>query len=127
MDIISVAASALIGTFISLSIKKEAPVFAACVSLATGILIFFYTAQGLELVTDTLMKMTEESGINSSYAAMVIRIAAISYICQLIGDICADAGEKAAADKVEMAGKIAIAVISSPIILSLMEAVVKYL
>ena len=61
MDIISVAASALIGTFLSLSIKKEAPVFAACVSLTTGILIFFYTAQGLELVTDTLMKMTEES------------------------------------------------------------------
>ena len=43
MDIISVAASALIGTFLSLSIKKEAPVFAACVSLATGIPVHLET------------------------------------------------------------------------------------
>jgi len=127
MDIIPVASAALIGAFISMSLKKEAPVFAACISLITGVLIFFYTAQGLETVAETLGRMTQESGINKTYASMVIRIAAISYICQFIGDICADAGEKAAADKVEMAGKVAIAIISSPIILSLMEAVVEYL
>ena len=127
MDIISVAAIALTGTFISLTLRKEAPVFASCVSLMTGVIIFFYTADGLEAVAKTLSRMADESGINKTYISMVIRIAAISYICQFAADICADAGEKAAADKVEMAGKVAVAVISAPVIFALMEAVTKYL
>ena len=127
MDIIPVASVALIGTFLSLSIKKEAPVFAACVSLISGLVIFFYVADGIEILAESIDRMTKESGINKTYMAMVMKIASVSYICGFISDICADAGEKAAADKVEMAGRVAIAVISAPVLMSLMEAVTKYL
>ena len=127
MDIIAIASIALTGTFLSLSLKIEVPVFAACISLISGVVIFFYVSDGIAMVAESLNRMTEESGINKNYMAMVMRIAAISYICGFVADICADAGEKAAADKVELAGRVAIAVISAPVMLSLMEAVTKYL
>jgi len=127
MDIVPVAAIGLVGAFLSITLKKEAPVFAACISLITGVIILFYVSEGLSMVADTIRYMTGESGVNKTYAAMVMKIAAVAYICQFAGDICADAGEKASADKIEMAGRVIIAVISAPIILSLMEAVMKYI
>lgn len=127
MDILSVAAIGLTGAFLSVSLKKEAPVFAACISLVTGIIIFFYVAEGLEEIIGTIGQMTKESGISPTYSAMVLKIAAVAYICRFAGDVCADAGEKAASDKIEMAGRVIIAVISAPVILTLMEAVIKYI
>ena len=120
MDILSVAAIGLTGAFLSVSLKKEAPVFAAGISLVTGIIIFFYVAGGLEEIIDTIGQMTKESGISPTYSAMVLKIAAVAYICRF-------AGEKAASDKIEMAGRVIIAVISAPVILTLMEAVIKYI
>jgi stage III sporulation protein AD len=56
-----------------------------------------------------------------------MKTAAIAYITQFVCDICSDAGEKAIAAKIDMAGKVIVAVISSPIILALMEAILKFI
>ncbi len=127
MDIMQVAAIGITAVFLSLAVKRDMPVFSSFIALSAGLVIFFYTIDGLGSVIEVLSKMAEESGISKTYMTLVMKISATAYITQFVCDICSDAGEKAVANKIDMAGKIIVAVISSPVILSLMEAILKFL
>ena len=127
MDIMQVAAIGITAVFLSLVVKRDMPVFSSFIELSAGLVIFFYTIDGLGSVIEVLSKMAEESGISKTYMTLVMKISATAYITQFVCDICSDAGEKAVANKIDMAGKIIVAVISSPVILSLMEAILKFL
>ena len=51
----------------------------------------------------------------------------IAYISRFGAELCKDAGESAVAAKIDLAGKVLIAVVSSPVILALMEMVQNFI
>ena len=67
--------------------------------------------------------IAEESGIDTAYVKIVIKIIGVAYICQFASDICKDAGESSIAGKIELGGKIVIITMSMPIIYGLLELV----
>jgi len=68
-----------------------------------------------------LSQMTENTGIKRGYFNIIIKIIGISYIARFAAELSKDAGEGAISTKIDLAGKILIAVSAIPIIMALIE------
>ncbi len=127
MEILQITALGIIGTLLSLGLKKNSPTISMMIGLVTGVLIFLFMADYLKKVVEMLVKMTQSAGINGEYMRIVLKIMGIAYIARFGGELCKDAGENSVADKIDMAGKILIAAVSAPIILAFMEMVQNFI
>ena len=121
MEILQIVAVGLIGTILSVALKKESGQFSLFIGLVTGIVIFFFLVDYLERVISILSQMTENTGINRGYFNIIIKIIGISYIAKFAAELSKDAGEGAISTKIDLAGKILIAVSAIPIIMALIE------
>ena len=123
MDIIKISAAGITAVFLSAAIKKDSPHFSLLVGLAAGILIIFIIAEPVKDVFYVLYELSRESGVNSAYLAIVIKVIGIAYISEFAVQLSNDAGESSIAGKIELAGKILIMAVSAPIIVSLTDIV----
>lgn len=123
MEIAQIVGIGLIGTILSVTLKKQTPEFSLLVSITTGIIIFILVCSRLGQVISILKQMADEAGVNTVYLGIVLKIIGISYIAQFGVQLCTDAGESSIASKIELAGKVLIMVVSIPIMLALLEMV----
>lgn len=123
MEILQVAIIGIIGTILSISLKKQSPQFSLFIGLITGILIFLFAAEYLKRVIEILSDLAGSAGINNGYMDIVLKIIGISYVARFGTEICKDAGEGAIASKVDLAGKVFILITGAPVILALMEMI----
>ena len=123
MEIAQIVGIGLIGTILSVILKKQSSEFSLMVSIVTGIIIFILICSRLGQVILILKKMADEAGVNTAYLGIVLKIIGISYIAQFGVQLCTDAGESSIASKIELAGKVLIMVVSIPIMLALLEMV----
>lgn len=123
MEIIQVVAAGIIGTVLSIAIKKQSPEISLLIGICTGVLIFIFVAGKLQTVLEVLKTMAERANISPKYMGIVLKVIGISYICEFGMQICKDAGESAIAGKIELAGKIIIMLVSAPVILAVVELI----
>ena len=123
MNILSVVGLGLTGALLGIIIRQYKPEFSIYVSLTVGIIILGALIGLISPVIDTITELTDAVNLNDIYGSVLLKALAICYITQLASDCCSDAGEKAIASKLEMAGKIAIVVISLPLFQSLVNVV----
>ena len=123
MDILKISAVGITAVFLSAAIKKDSPHFSLLLGLAAGIIIIFIIAEPIKDVFYVLYELSRESGVNSAYLAIVIKVIGIAYISEFAVQLSNDAGETSIAGKIELAGKILIMAVSAPIIVSLTDIV----
>ncbi|MCQ4727319.1 stage III sporulation protein AD [Anaerotignum faecicola] len=127
MEILQIVILGIVATLLSVSLKNSSPNFSLLIGLVTGILIFLFMAEYLKKVLDILINLTQSAGVNGAYIEVVLKIMGIAYISRFGAELCKDAGESAVAAKIDLAGKVLIAVVSSPVILALMEMVQNFI
>ncbi len=127
MEILQIVILGIVATLLSVSLKNSSPNFSLLIGLVTGILIFLFMAEYLKKVLDILINLTQSAGVNGTYIEVVLKIMGIAYISRFGAELCKDAGESAVAAKIDLAGKVLIAVVSSPVILALMEMVQNFI
>ena len=123
MNILTVVGMGLTGALLGIVIKQYKPEFSVYISLTVGIIILAMLMGLISPVLDTITQLTEAVNLNDIYGKVLLKSLAVCYITQLASDCCSDAGERAIASKIEMAGKIAIVVISLPLFQSLVNVV----
>ena len=67
------------------------------------------------------------TSVNGQFLGILLKITGIAFLTEFAVSVCKDSGETAIASKVDLGGKVIIIAISSPIISSLLETVVKVL
>lgn len=127
MEILQIVAVGITGTILSVALKKENPQFSILLGLATGIIIFLFLADYLARVFAVLSELTDSAGINSRYMNVVFKVVGISYISRFASELSKDAGENAIATKIDLAGKILIALAATPVMMALMEMVQNFM
>ena len=123
MNIIIIAAAALIAAILSLILKQYKPEYSLFISISAGVLIFLSVLAVIRPIMDFINSLTEQTGLSGVYAEVLIKSLAVCYITQLAADCCTDAGESAIASKLQIAGRIAILLIALPMFQSLTELV----
>lgn len=123
MDIVRVIGIGLITAVLTVLIKQHRPELAFALPVLGTAAIFMCVAPYLSAVIQMFEDIANQTGIESQYLKMVIKIIGVAYICQFSAELCKDAGESSMAGKIELAGKIMILTLSMPVIYKLLGIV----
>ena len=123
MNLIAIVGVGIIAALLSIILKQYKPEFGLYISLVSGIIILLVLIKELSPVLDTIEELIEAVSLDAVYGAALLKALAICYITQLASDTCRDSGETAIAAKIEMAGKLAIVLVSLPLFRGVVEIV----
>ena len=110
MDIIKIIGIAFIAVIIIVILKQYRPEFAIYASIITGVLILTIASGTLSGIIDMINSISSKTSINSDFLMILLKITGIAILTEFAVSICKDAGESAIASKVDVGGKILIAI-----------------
>lgn len=123
MNIYGLFALCIAAAALCVLLRQYRPEFAVGAGIAAGIcatlLLLGYAAPAVE----RMQQLTESVGESAEYIAVPIKALGICYVGQFAGDVCRDAGQASLAGKVELATRLAVLVLSMPLIDRLIEIV----
>jgi stage III sporulation protein AD len=125
MEIVQVVIIGLIAAIIVVLLQKEKPEIAVQVSLAVGVVIFLFMLSKLTVVIEALQLIATRLEIEVIYLNTVLKIIGIAYLASFGAEICKDAGQSSIASKIEFGGKILIITLAIPILMAVMDMVIK--
>ncbi len=127
MDILQIVALGIISTSLIIILKSLRPEFTIYISILTGILIFYLLIPKFVQVINLLQDLSNRADLNIEYFSTLLKIIGVAYIVEFGSQLCRDAGENSIALKIEMAGKLSILVLALPIVLGLVDLILKVL
>lgn len=125
MDIIKVVGFAFIALAIVLIFRGRRDDIAVQVSIVTGILIFLFMVSKLTSVMQFLQQLSIKANIDFVYVNTIFKVLGIAYLASFCSEVCKDAGEGSIATKVEFAGKVCILFLAIPIIMAVLQSILK--
>ena len=123
MEIVQIAALAIISVCLILAVKNQKPEITMLLSIASGITILTMCIPKIEEIINGVDEITRMSGINADSIALLLKVVGIVYITEFAYSACKDAGEEAIAAKVQIAGKIIILGIAMPLMLDILKII----
>ncbi len=127
MEILQIVGIGIVSTVLIVILKSTKPEFAIYISLVTGLVIFSMIIGKLGYVIETLNTLSRRANIDFIYFSTILKIIGIAYVAEFGAQISRDAGEDSIAIKIELGGKVIIMVLAIPILLALMDLIVKLL
>lgn len=125
MEIVKVVAFAFIALILVFTIRRENGVLAIQISAVVGILIFLFMLSKITAILQLLQQLALKANIDYVYINTVFKILGIAYLTSFCAEICKDANEGTIAVKVEFAGKILILVLAIPILMAVLQSILK--
>ncbi|MDF2546474.1 stage III sporulation protein AD [Anaerosolibacter sp.] len=125
MEIFKIVGLGLIAAILSVVLRSQKPEISLQISIVTGLIIFLFIATRLSYVIEVLSLVAQKIDIDLIYITTIFKIVGIAYISEFGAQVCRDAGEAAIASKIEFAGKVLIMVLAVPILIALLNLLVK--
>lgn len=127
MDVIRIAVLGIAGLFLCIFLRDIRPEYALYVSLATGVCILLLATGKLNYLMEMLNKLKSYVPIDTTYLNALLKMIGITYVGQFSAGICRDAGYSSIAGQIEIFSRLAILVISMPVLTALMETIQGFL
>ncbi|BDG59874.1 stage III sporulation protein AD [Caldinitratiruptor microaerophilus] len=121
MEMLQVLGLALAAGVVLVVLRQQRPEMALLLSVATGVVLFTLVVGRLLAVIQTLEALGSRARIDVAYLGTVLKIIGIAYLADFGSQVLTDAGERAIAAKVEMAGKVLILLLAVPILVAILE------
>jgi len=125
MEIFQFTLLALAAVFMSLVLKQVsrelAVVLVIVTSLGMLIALLGHIAQIVRLVED----IARRADVGTLHLNTLLRIMGVAYVAEFGAQICKDAGEGSLSAKVELAGKLIILGLSIPLVLVILETILR--
>ncbi len=115
MNIIAVAGFAILAAVFAVMLKRYHQEYAVVLSIAAGIIILFEVFANISPAVKQIDTLLSAAGLSSEYTSILFKTLGICFLAQFAADSCRDAGEGALASKVELAGRIAVVILSLPL------------
>ncbi|HLS88054.1 MAG TPA: stage III sporulation protein AD [Sphingobacteriaceae bacterium] len=127
MTILQIFAVALLGLLLSVLLRRERPEMAVLLSIGLGVVVLAALLRQIGSLLDLITGLVARAQLDLRYAGSLTRIIGIAYLTEFGAQVCRDAGEGNLAGKVELAGKISILVLAVPIVLAVLETLLRLL
>lgn len=123
MGIIAICVFALISAVICMTVSRSSAGFRLLISAAACAMILLRTSDELSGILSQIRSIFDESSLDHSYVMILIKGLGICYITNFAVSVCRDCGETAIASQTLLAGRIALLVISLPMLEDLIEII----
>ncbi|MGN1267524.1 MAG: SpoIIIAC/SpoIIIAD family protein [Dorea sp.] len=127
MDIIQIGVLGVAGALLAVQFKGGKTEYGIYISVALSLFIFVAILGRLETMIDMIREITGYIDIDVEYVGTLIKMLGITYVAEFSASICKDAGYQTIAQQIEIFGKIAILVLSMPVLLALLNTIKDFL
>lgn len=127
MRIFTIVELAVLGVTLAVTVRSFRPELSLLIGVSTGIVALLSVVGELTGVIDTLRTVAQQYGVDDGYLGVLLKIIGVAYLAQFGVQICRDAGESAAAAKVELAGRILILSAALPAAVAMLSAAAELL
>ncbi len=124
MDILRLVGFGLAVVFLIILVGEQNKTYAGLIRLLASAIFLLCIIPEFEKVMDMIKLLSDHIQINDTYMMIVLKVIGIAYIAEFGYQLCKDAGEEAVANKIQLAGKVMILVLASPIAVVLIEMIV---
>lgn len=125
MEIAQVAGACLVAAVLAVIVRAQKPEIAMQIAIITGILVFAFLLTRIAYIISAIGGLVSRAQGGGIYLGAVLKVIGVSYVAGFAADVCRDAGEGAIASKVEFAGKVVIMIIALPIMVAVLETVLR--
>lgn len=127
MDIIKIVMIGMVAIIINSVLRNINSDFKSIISIAVSIFIFLIILPTFASVMNIFVELQKYLNNDKLFLEEIFKVIAIAYISEIGCAFCQDAGETAIANNIELAGKIIIISVSTPIIFSLINLIISIL
>ena len=126
MEMGSLLAIAIIATVLTVLVRSHRPEIAIWLSVVTGLIIVGRILPLINFIVRTLADITSGTRAESVYFTTVLKVIGLAYLAGFGAEVCRDAGERATAGKLELAGKVIILMTALPVLIAVLETVARF-
>ena len=127
MNFMKIICGVLVGVLLAIKLKNLGSPLWIYLSLALSLFVLFYIINRLSFVMDFLDGVMGDIGLESGYFEILIKIVGISYLCEFASNICKESGFLSVASQIEIGGKLTMLVMSTPILLAIVDTITSVL
>ena len=123
-NILPLLALSLVAALSAVFLKESRMRTAALlVMLAAGALILLGLIPSLRRLIAAFSALGTEVGADGDYLQLMLKIIGLAYIAEFCAQLCRDAGESAAAFKIELAAKTGVLLLALPVLAAVISSV----
>jgi stage III sporulation protein AD len=123
MYLLSIIGFCIVSAVLLTVVRQYKPEYAMLLSVACGVVLLFSVVSEILGIVDTITEITQKAAISSESIAILVKSLGICYIAQLAKDCCADSGETSLANKIDIVARVALAVLSLPLITQILNII----
>lgn len=117
---------AVVGVLFIILLKEQKASLAFLLTLAICMIVIFNILDYGAILMEGLDVFEAYFDSSGYYIKLILKMVGITYLCEFGTQICKDVGQGAIATQVELFGKIMVLVTGLPIILAIIEQIVKF-
>jgi len=125
MDILKIVSFSLMVLFVLLLFKEEREDIRILISIAASALLLLLIFPQVKSLLYIIEELSIKAKIDFLYIKIIFKVIGITYLATFCSEICKDAGERSLASKVEIAAKIMILIQAVPIMMAVLNSIVK--
>lgn len=123
MEIIKIIGVGFITAISSVLLKTTKPELSFAVTVTGVIIILLFIVDSMQKTFALFVLLGEKTGLKNELIKILLKIVGIGYLTEFGAGILTDFGSSAVADKIILAGKITIVLLSLPIIQSVLTLI----
>ena len=123
MNALQIGIIGVAGTLLALQFKSGKTEYGIYISIALSIIVFVGILRQLGTLIETMRRIGSYINVDAVYISTLLKMLGITYVSEFSSNICKDAGYQTIAGQIEIFGKLAIFVLSMPVLLALLDTV----
>ena len=123
MDMLRIGIMGVAGTLLAVQFKSGKSEYGIYIMVVLSLIIFFSILGRLETIVEAMKGIGRFIQMDQAYIGTLIKMLGITYIAEFSSGICKDAGYQTIAAQIEIFGKLAVMILSMPILLTLLNTI----
>lgn len=125
LSIVQLVLIAVVGMLIALTFRKQQADMSVMVSIGICLLLMFFMVQAFDALVSFIQKIS--GYMNLEYVGVLLKLIGIAYVCEFASSLCKDAGYQAISGQIEVAGRVAMMIITIPVMLAIIDTIEQFL
>ncbi len=123
ITIVRIGAICIFSVLVALFFRSIKPEYGIYMGFAVGLLLLGYVLDVFSNVYGIIGEIKTYLGETYEYLVLLIRLVAITYVCDVSGSLCRDAGYGTMASQIEVLGKLTVLLSGMPVLLSVLDTI----
>ena len=127
MDMLRIGILGVAGTLLAIQFKSGKSEYGIYITVVLSLIIFFSVLGHIGTIVETMKGIGRFIQMDQAYIGTLIKMLGITYIAEFSSGICKDAGYQTIASQIEIFGKLAVMLLSLPILMTLLNTIREFL